>query len=188
MAGSGISLLKEKQSAYAYGGNRSERPPGNAKLWFIMNTKASNRDGLPESFLAHFGEHVIGFLSGFDRLRFRATLRPLFQPGGLEIYLSSCRVLIKDFSRFAQKLTDRIRHEAYELFGKAGRPIQYLTNSQTSKEVLAQQLAKNDGIRQGALVLLACVEPCLSFHIRGDRQAKRLRLVLEQSKCTHLYH
>jgi hypothetical protein len=50
-----------------------------------MNTKASNRDGLPESFLAQFGEHVIGFLSGFDRLRFRATLRPLFQPGGLDL-------------------------------------------------------------------------------------------------------
>jgi hypothetical protein len=88
-------------------------------MWFIMNTKASNRDGLPESFLAQFGEHVIGFLSGFDRLRFRATLRPLFQPGGLEIYLSSCRVLIKDFSSFAQQLTDRIKQGAYELFRKA---------------------------------------------------------------------
>ena len=153
-----------------------------------MNTKASHRDGLPESFLAQFGEHVIGFLSGFDRLRFRATLRPLFQPGGLEIYLSSCKVLIKDFSGFAQKLTDRIKEGAYELFRKAGRPIQYLTDSQTSKEALAQQLVANNGIGQGALVLFACVEPCLSFHIRGDRQAKRLRLVLEHSKCTHLYH
>lgn len=153
-----------------------------------MNTKASNRDGLPESFLAQFGEHVIGFLSGFDRLRFRATLRPLFQPGGLEIYLSSCRVLIKDFSSFAQQLTDRIKQGAYELFRKAGRPVQYLSNSETSKEALAQQLAKNNGLRQGALVLFACVEPCLSFHLRGDRQAKRIRLVLEHSKCTHLYH
>jgi hypothetical protein len=42
----------------------------------------------------------------------RATLRPLFQPGGLEIYLSSCSVLIKDFSRFAQKLTERIKEKA----------------------------------------------------------------------------
>src|SRR6202007_3460293 len=98
---------------------RSERPPGDVKLWFIMNTKASNRDGLPESFLAQFGEHVIGFLSGFDRLRFRATLRPLFQPGGLEIYLSSCSVLIMDLSSFAQKVTDRIKDKDYELFRNA---------------------------------------------------------------------
>src|ERR1700732_2849986 len=149
-----------------------------------MKTTASNRDGLPESFLAQFGEHVTGFLSGFDRLRFRATLRPLFQPGGLEIYLSCCRVLIKDFSSFAQKLTDRIKEEAYGLYRKAERPIQYLRDAQTSKELLAQQLAKDNAIRQGAVALgavalFACVEPCLSFQIRGDRQAKRLRLVLE---------
>jgi hypothetical protein len=155
-----------------------------------MKTKASNRDGLPESFLAQFGEHVTGFLSGFDRLRFRATLRPLFQPGGLEIYLSCCKVLIKDFSSFAQKLTERVKEEAYGLFRKAKRPIHYLPNAQTSKELLAQELAKttNSALEQGAVALFACVEPCLSFQIRGDRQAKRLRLVLEHSKCTHLYH
>ena len=138
----------------------------------------------PESFLAQFGEHVIGFLSGFDRLRFRATLRPLFQPGGWKSICPPGKVLIKDFSGFAQKLTDRIKEGAYELFRKAGRPIQkHPTDSQTSKEALAQQLVANNGIGQGALVLFACVEPCLSFHIRGDRQAKRLRLVLEHSKC-----
>jgi hypothetical protein len=97
-------------------------------------------------------------------------------------------VLIKDFSSFAQQLTDRIKQGAYELFRKAGRPVQYLSNNETSKEALAQELAQNNGLRQGALVLFACVEPCLSFHIRGDRQAKRIRLVLEHSKCTHLYH
>jgi hypothetical protein len=42
------------------------------------------------SVLAQFGEHVIGFLSGFDRLRFRATLRPLFQPEGLVLGHSKC--------------------------------------------------------------------------------------------------
>jgi hypothetical protein len=96
--------------------------------------------------------------------------------------------LIKDFSGFAQQLTDRIKQGAYELFRKAGRPVQYLSNSETSKEALAQEFAKSNGPRQGALVLFACVEPCLSFHVRGDRQAKQIRLVLEHSKCTHLYH
>ena len=119
-----------------------------------MNTTASNRDGLPESFLAQFGEHVTGFLSGFDRLRFRATLRPLFQPGGLEIYLSCCKVLIKDFSSFAEKLTDRIKEEAYGLFRKAERPIQYLRDAQTSKELLAQQVAKNNAIGPGEINML----------------------------------
>src|SRR5271165_3110329 len=42
-------------------------------------------------------------------------------------------MLIKDFSSFAQKLTDRIKEGAYELFRKAGRPIQYLTNSENEQ-------------------------------------------------------
>jgi hypothetical protein len=64
----------------------------------------------------------------------------------------------------------------------------YLADSNLSKEDLARQLAQRDGVRSGPICLFACVEPCLSFQLRGDRQAKQLRLVLEHSKCTHLYH
>jgi hypothetical protein len=153
-----------------------------------MKKVAFSRDGLPQSFIERFGQHVTGFISGFDRLRFRATLRPLFQPGGMEIYLYSCKVLVKDFAHFAKTLTDRIRKAAYARFEQLGRPIRYLTDSSLSKEDLARQLAQRDGITSGPICLFACVEPCLSFQLRGDRKAKKLRLVLEHSKCTHLYH
>jgi hypothetical protein len=153
-----------------------------------MKKVAFSRDGLPQSFIDRFGQHVTGFLSGFDRLRFRATLRPLFQPGGMEIYLCSCKVLIKQFGAFAKGLTEQIRQAAYASFEQAKRPIRYLTDSSLSKEELARRLAQEAGIQSGAICLLACVEPCLSFHLRGDRQAKKLRVVLEHSKCTHLYH
>jgi hypothetical protein len=153
-----------------------------------MKKAAFGRDGLPQSFIDRFGQHVTGFLSGFDRLRFRATLRPLFQPGGMEIYLYSCRVLVKDFATFAKSLTDRIRKAAYASFEQLGRPIRYLTDSSLSKEDLARQLVQSDSIQSGPIALFACVEPCLSFQVRGDRKAKELRVVLEHSKCTHLYH
>lgn len=153
-----------------------------------MEKTAFSRDGLPQSFIDRFGQHVTGFISGFDRLRFRATLRPLFQPGGMEIYLYSCKVLVKDFAKFAKALTDRIRKTAYAGFEQLGRPIRYLTDSSLSKEELARELAQRDEIRSGPICLFACVEPCLSFQVRGDRKAKELRIVLEHSKCTHLYH
>ncbi len=48
-----------------------------------MKTKAAiSQDGLPKNLLNRFGEHVTGFLNGLDRVRFRATLRPLFCPNG----------------------------------------------------------------------------------------------------------
>lgn len=153
-----------------------------------MKKEAFSRDGLPKVFMDRFGQHVTGFISGFDRLRFRATLRPLFQPGGLEIYLYSCKVLIKDFARFASNLTERIRTEAYERFRQWDRPIQYVSEPSLSKEDLVRALAKKHGITTGPICLLACVEPCLSFQLRGDRSSKQIHLVLEHSKCTHLYH
>ena len=154
-----------------------------------MKTKAAiSQDGLPKNFLNRFGEHVTGFLNGLDRVRFRATLRPLFCPNGPEVYLNYCKVLIKNFKGFAQGLSDRVKKLAYDTFQQAGRPNIYLPSSELSKEALVQDLVAKDQIKEGPIVLLSCVEPCLSFRVRCDRQAKRPRLVMESARCTHLYH
>jgi hypothetical protein len=155
----------------------------------FVKTKASiNRDGLPKNFLNRFGQHVTGFFSGLDRVRFRATLRPLFCPEGPGVYLNYCKVLIKHFKGFAQSLSERVKKLAYERFEQLGRPSIYLPSSELSKEILVQELVAKEQIKEGPIALLSCVEPCLSFRVRGDRQANRLRLVMESAKCTHLYH
>ena len=155
----------------------------------FVKTKASiNRDGLPKNFLSRFGQHVTGFFSGWDRVRFRATLRALFCPEGPGVYLNYCRVLIKNFKGFAQSLSERVKKLAYQRFEQAGRPSIYLPSSELSKEALVQELVAKEQIEEGPIVLLSCLEPCLSFRVRGERQTNRLRLVMESAKCTHLYH
>lgn len=155
----------------------------------VVKTKTANRqDGLPKNFLNRFGEHVTGILSGLDRVRFRATLRPLFCPNGPEVYLNYCKVLIKNFKGFAQEISDRVKKLAYDTFQQAGRPNLYLPSAQLCKEALVQELMAKEQIKEGPIALLSCVEPCLSFRVRGDHQTKMLRLVMESTKCTHLYH
>ena len=154
----------------------------------MQNLSTPRPHGVPESFYSKFGQYVTGVLSGFDRIRFRATLRPLFCPEGPEVYLNHCKVLIKHFKGFAQGISDRIKKLAYESFQQLGRPQIYLPSSQLSKEALVQELVAKEALREGAIALLSCVEPCLSFRVRIDRQSKRLRLVMESAKCTHLYH
>ena len=154
-----------------------------------MKTKETiSRDGLPKNFLNRFGEHVTGFLSGLDRVRFRATLRPLFCPNGPEVYLNYCKVLIKNFKGFAQGISDRVKKLAYDSFEQAGRPSIYLPSSELSKEALIQELVAKDQIKEGPIALLSCVEPCLTFRVRHDRQTKKVRLIMESARCTHLYH
>lgn len=143
---------------------------------------------VPESFLAKFGNHITAVLSGFDRIRFRGVLRLLFRPLEMDFYLSRCGVLIKDFKAFAEALTARVKAAAYQGASAAGRPVQYITDSQLSKEELARQIAQRDGIREGLIAVFSAVEPCHSFSVRGDRASREVHLVLEQRRCSHLYH
>ena len=48
-------------------------------------------------FLQRHASDVIGSLSGWDRLRFRGTVRMLANPRGLWRVMSSTKVLLKQF-------------------------------------------------------------------------------------------
>lgn len=144
--------------------------------------------GVPAAFLEKFGDRITGCISGFDRVRFQGTLRLLFQPSSMEAYLSTVGVLIKDFMRYAQSLTQRVKDLAYEGARAQGRPIQYLNKGDVSKEDLAREIAARDGITSGLVALFSAVEPCWSYAVRGDRASKQIHLELEMRKCSHLYH
>lgn len=148
----------------------------------------TTQKGVPESFLNKFGHQITAVLSGFDRIRFRATQRLLFQANSMESYLATCGVLIKQFKSFAESLTERVKAAAYAAAARAKRPVQYLGSTETNKEELARALAREDRIRSGLIAVLSAVEPCLSYSVRGDHKTKEIHLVLETRKCLHLYH
>ncbi len=145
-------------------------------------------NGAPEAFLNKFAKHITGIISGFDRIRFRATQRLLFQPNSMESYLATCGVLIKHFKSFAQGITERVKAAAYQGATAAGRPVKYLGAANIDKETLAREMARQEGIKEGLIAVFTAVEPCLSYSVRGDRTNKEIHLVLETRKCLHLYH
>jgi len=101
--------------------------------------------------------------------------------------LSSQGVLYKDFAAYVEGLSDRLKTDAMTLAAQAGRPYEYVASAQVRKEDRARAIAARDGITEGLVCVLTCVEPCRSFTIRRDRDAKRLRLVAGERKCLHLY-
>jgi hypothetical protein len=154
----------------------------------MQNQTAPIPHGVPEDFYRKFGRYVTAVLSGFDRIRFRGTLRMLFNPAKMDLYLGCCGVLLKEFGSFAEQMTARVKEAAYQTARKAGRPVQYLNSGAISKEELARQIAQRDKIDSGLIALFTTVEPCLSYSVRKDRAGKQIKLVLETRKCTHLYH
>jgi hypothetical protein len=106
----------------------------------------------------------------------------------MERYLCSCGVLIKGFKEFALRVTAKVKEAAYRTAQQAKRPAEYLTDAKFSKEDYARQIALEDGIKEGLVVLFSAKEPCYSYSVRGERASKKLRLVIEPRVCTHFYH
>src|SRR6201987_2436443 len=80
----------------------------------------SRPHGRPESFYSKFGKLITAVLSGFDRIRFRASLRMLYQPGGMERYLGYCGVKLKEFKSFAEATTARLKLQPTKRRGRQG--------------------------------------------------------------------
>jgi len=141
-----------------------------------------------DTFIQKYQPHVKGVLSGFDRLVFRGNLMGLCTVDGMMRYLSHVSVLLKHFSEHAKRATLWLRQGSIAEALRLGRPVQYLRSSQASKEGFARDIAQRDGIRDGLIAVLTCVEPIWSFRVHRDPTRKRLVLRPEMRKGLQFYH
>lgn len=140
-----------------------------------------------ERFVTRHEDRIAGILTGFDRMRFRGTLRGISYVKGIEIWLSRSSILLKDFGVFAAEQSARLKAHAETLAQTTGRPFEYLASSATSKEDRARAIMARDGITDGLIAIFSCVEACRSFTVRKDRAHKRLQVVRGERRCLHLY-
>ena len=141
-----------------------------------------------QEFIARHQQQVAGTLSGFDRVVFRGTLRNIAYVEGMRSYLSANQVLLKEFSQHVNGVSERLKKASLVEAQKSGRPVQYLTSAQVSKEGLARSIAERDAVKEGLICVLTCVEPCQTFDIYRNADAKKLELVSRERKCLFIYH
>lgn len=141
-----------------------------------------------KSFLERHALGTLGVLRGFDRVRFRGTLRQIARASGMTTMLSFCRVLLKDFGPFAEQATARFREGVESVAAQSGRPIRYLTRPEINKEQLVDQVVQEQGAGPGGvLAILSAVEVCNSFEMHRNREQKILELRPVRRKCLHYY-
>lgn len=140
-----------------------------------------------EQFLNRHKGSIIGVLSGFDRVLFRGTLRSISHLDGMKRFLSYHHVLLKDFGTFVLEKSSQIKQVAKAFTSGHGRPFQYIASASKSKEQIAKAIMQRDGITDGLICVLSCVEPCQSYAIRKDRESKKLKLIPATRKCLHFY-
>lgn len=140
-----------------------------------------------KQFITKHERSIVGVLSGWDRIRFRGTLRTLAVTKLMMRWLWDRQVLLKHFKPFALELTAALQASVDEVAGVAGRTVKYLASSALSKEDLVRELIRREGIKEGLVCVLSCVEPCRSYDIHKNRETKHIELVQSWRKCLHWY-
>lgn len=138
-------------------------------------------------FIAAHEADVMGVLEGFDRVVFRGTQSSICYPQAMGAFIGSLGVLYKDYGRFAQSLSDRLKAHAQAVAEQSGRPFEYVASPSASKEQIARKIMQRDGIKEGLICVLSCVEPCRTISIRRERSTRRLELVKQERRCLHVY-
>jgi hypothetical protein len=140
-----------------------------------------------ERFVTRHQDRLAAILTGFDRMRFRGTLRAISNAKGLMIWLSQRHVLLKEFGAFAERVSKELVAHARAVADAHGRPFEYLSSWKIDKEARARAILARDGVRDGLIAVFSCVEGSRSFRVRGNRETKRLELVPTDRPCAHLY-
>ena len=139
-------------------------------------------------FIQRFGDKITGVLSGFDRLVLRGSLLTIVFPEGMKRLLRLKHVLLKDFGRWAHQMTEQLKQASCQAAREQNRPIVYLRSANIDKDDLAHKIAAKDGITQGLVAILSCVEPCMCFEIYRNNQTHKLEPVYRLRKGLVLYH
>lgn len=140
-----------------------------------------------ESFKEVKERETMGSLTIFDRVIFRGHMRSFHFNLAFEQFLGRKGVLLKDYGEYVKMMSGRVKEHALKLATEAGRPYSFIQSPTQSKEEMAKFIAERDGIKSGLVCVLAAVEPCKSFTVRGNGKTKKKEIVYEHRKCNHYY-
>ena len=134
-----------------------------------------------------YRDMITGATSGLDRIRFRGTIRWLASERGLGTFMNYTHTLLKDFSGWVNGLTAQVRDSCQSQAKELGIEMRYLNSSRVDKDKLAHQIAADRGIENGSICMFSVVEPCIAPMVKGNRQSKKLEVVMAPRKCVFVY-
>ena len=139
------------------------------------------------TFLQAYDKRVVGVLSGWDRIRFRGTVRWLASTRGLGAYMGTTGLLLKDFGEWVKHVTATVRAACQAQAERLDIPVIYLRSSGTDKEALARRIARERGVERGNICMFSVLETCEAPMVVGNRATKRLEVRMAPRKCVWIY-
>jgi hypothetical protein len=155
---------------------------------FLCNHNETGKGFAMLEFLKRYQNRILGSISGFDRIRFRGTIRWLANDFGVRSFAAVHHILYKDFTRWAQGVTKQVRACCAKRAEDLGIPTVYLRCAGINKEEMARSIAKERGVDVGDICMFSTVEMCRAPTIRGNPSTQKLELHMEPRKCVWIYH
>jgi hypothetical protein len=140
-----------------------------------------------KNFMGIYAKSIVGAISGWDRIRFRGTIRWLANTAGINSYLSTRGILLKDFGKWAESITAKIRSRCAAQAEELGIPLIYLSSASIDKEAYAREIMAGSKIETGPICMFSTVEPCWSALLKGNKATKMLELKMVPRKCIWIY-
>ena len=139
-----------------------------------------------QQFIEKYSEEILGTLSGFDRLVFRAAPRRLCSfyrdhsreivvAKGMEEYLWQNKIYFKDFGQYVRRISSRIKNRFLKPFQEQKLPVVFVRDPKLDKDQLARELAAKQQIDSGLVCAISTVEPSPTFEYVKSRIASRVR-------------
>jgi hypothetical protein len=145
-----------------------------------------------KSFINRHQEIITGVLTMFDRVICQGSILQFQRPPQFSYFLHTQGILLKEFKSYATSITKKIIQNARDMAEKNKRPYIYLEKTLKSKnnegkEDFARQIAQKDGIREGLICILSCLELCSTMTVVSNYQTFHLETARRSTKCLHLY-
>jgi hypothetical protein len=140
-----------------------------------------------QSIVTRNEEHVIGVLSGWDRLALRGCFRLLEYVDGMMIFLYRLGVLLKNYSEWALTLSNALKEACLAEAEQQGRPVIYVRSPEVRKDDLAREVLRDQPVSRGLICVITSLDPCDTYRVHGNRATQRLELRRERTKCLHVY-
>ena len=139
-----------------------------------------------QTILDQYKEKINGTFSFFDRIIIKGYIQQFFSTSGKKHFLSYNNVLLKDFSAYAESVTDALNKHIEKFAAELKRPVIYLASASTSKEQTARKVLSDNPIDEGLICVLSTVEYCTTLQPKKQLDGK-LSLTLVNRKCKYYY-
>lgn len=140
-----------------------------------------------KNLMGMYAKSICGAISGWDRIRFRGTIRWLANTNGINSYLSTRHILLKDFGTWAESITAKVRSRCAEQAKHLDIPMIYLPSASIDKEAYARKIMDERKVDTGPICMFSTVEPCSSALLKGNKSTKKLELHMAPRKCIWIY-